>query len=87
MEKKDLISKYNILFTRKEMARVYKAVEVLGSKDMSSIIFYNENMKRVGCYIAMVTHPVEISDSLTIAYLKKHIRLNKEIEFINLIKN
>lgn len=68
---------------RKEL---YQAIKILGAKSLDKILFRNENLDIIDTYSSMHSYSFEQGTKKALKYIKKQIRVNKEIHSVELLR-
>ncbi len=70
----------------KQQKRLFNTIKCLGSRSLTKIIFLDNNYKRIETYYDMVSFPLETSDKETIKYIKKMLKTNTNVKYIEFIR-
>jgi len=86
-----MIYKYKIqwLITRKQFdsnISFKHLLNILGVKSLDKIVLRNNDFKIVDTYTSFIMFPFNVAEIETIKYLKKTLKQNNNIEYIELIR-
>lgn len=69
---------------RKEL---YTVIRSLGARSLTDINFRDEELNIIGNYTSMVMYGSNSSSSEAIKYIKKKLKDNSDIEYVELLRN
>lgn len=66
--------------------KLFDVIKVIGAKSLTVIYFLDENYKRVASYSGFVGYPTGAENEPTIQQIKKELKLNPKIKFVELLR-
>lgn len=75
--------------TQKEdlLKELFSVIKILGARSLSQVVFRDIDMKIVSNYTNMVCYPSGVASIETIKYIKKELKKNENIMYVELLRN